>query len=503
MNRHRIMAMFISIVAIFIIVIIIIIRGHHENQQAAQPAIATHDSDTVAVITLPVITLPTPLVELVEQKHSMYTPSSSCDSVLRDYNISKSNYVLALGYWEQLTMATANLCGLVNFARGWHSRVVTPFTYNAELYGLPTTVDFPSVNGAPISYKGPTKPLSLLYDMNRLNNDLFCDQYRLPPLVSFEEFMMNANRQIILLHINFSNAPPKSFFKGQNYINCEKFRPVKSAGLKLLKTLNIESKRRKLTPFKIGTACCLNHMHVIDTPMVIAEGCGFSRTDNITIIFTVWRGYSNIRTKYFRLITTKSPMFRQPSPVRVAFPLDQGIINNASAFVNDILCNNSGEFAAIHLRTAKLAMKKGGEQLFQSCLETAQSLLKNLNETLLSTCTCKRNCLRYFVDYGEFGSHSFRIKTGKSISENILNKRQIEPVHYDPRKYGGKLDQGYVASVEQLAIAHSNVLILVGGGSFQVQMQKRFIQVGHGSMVYRVCYTKDKPVELVYNKSIH
>ena len=446
---------------------------------------------------------------IVERLHDhanlINTSSSSCDSVLRDYNISKSNYVLALSYWEQLTMATTNLCGLVNFARGWHSRVVTPFTYNAEMYGLPTTVNFPSITGTPIiSYKGPTKPLSLLYDMNQLNYDLFCDQYRLPPLVSFEEFIMNANRQIILLHIDFSNVYPKSSFKGQNYSNCEQYGPIKSVGLKLLKTLNIESERRKLTPFKIGTACCLNHMHVIDTPMVIAEGCGFSRTDNITIIFTVWRGHSDIPTKHFRLVTITSPIFKLPSTSRDIFPLSKDIVNNASVFVNYLsTCNNnnSGEFVAIHLRTAKLAMMGGGRKLFQSCLDKVESVLKELKKRCTSLGTCKESCHKYFIDYGEFGSHSYEVALGKRMSKDILHKKHIEPVHYDPRKYGGKLDQGYVASVEQLAIAHSNVLILVGGGSFQTQMQSRFIQVGRGSMVYRVCETKDEHVQLVYNKT--
>ena len=96
------------------------------------------------------------------------------------------------------------------------------------------------------------------------------------------------------------------------------------------------------------------------------------------------------------------------------------------------------------------------------------------------------------MDYGAFGSHDSRIVGGIAVSEDTLKKRHIQPVHYDPRKYGGMQDQGYVALVEQSSIAHSKVLILVGGGSFQYQMKARFKQHnGTGRALYSVCHTKN------------
>ncbi len=173
---------------------------------------------------------------------------TSCGSVLQEYNVSKFNFVMALSYWEQLTMATMNFDGLVNFARGWHSRAVIPFTNNAEFYGLPSTRKM--------------KPMSILYDMKQLYSDLYCKKYRFPPLASFEEFMMNSNRQIILLDITYSEqckTPPC-----KNYVaDCAQSKTVKSTSLQMLKTLNVESKKRKLLPFEILSTCCLVIWHHI------------------------------------------------------------------------------------------------------------------------------------------------------------------------------------------------------------------------------------------------
>ena len=438
------------------------------------------------------------------------TPSdaSECDSVMQKHNISKTNFVMSLSYWEQLTMATNSLCGLVNFARSWKSRVVLPFTLNAEFYGLPSTVNFPSITGTPPIYKkGPTKSIDMLYDIETFNSDLLCKQYSLPPLVSFNEFISSANRQLIILHINFFDVPPKSLFTGgKSCVDCHQHSQIKSVSYKLLNNLNAETSKRHLSPFKLHSACCLNHMHVIDSPVEIAKACGFGHLDGITLVFTVWRGYSNIPTKKFRLITSNSPLFNKPSPSKDPYPLSQSVINNATAFVKYLSsCSSSSsqEFVSVHLRTAKVAMMGGNAgRRFRSCLDKTQTLLESLDNDCNSfeTKCGEKSCYRYFVDYGTFGSHSYEVSLGKKASFGILKQRHIAPVYYNPNKYGGRADQGFVALVEQLSMAHSSVLVLVGGGSFQDQILRRFTQVGRGWRVYRVCHSKEELVELVYEK---
>ena len=431
-----------------------------------------------------------------------FNHKTSCNRVIDQFNISSSSYVMALSYWEQLTMATNSLCGLTNFARSWHSKAVIPFTINAEFYGLPSTVNFPTVTGTPpIYYKGPTKSISMLYDIGKFSSDLLCKNYNLPPLASFKEFILKANRQIILMHINFHDVPPKSLFKGKNYADCMEFKQIKSAGSKLIKALNKESDKHGLAPFELHSACCLNHMHIIKTPQEIADACGFANNDHLTIVFTVWRGYSNIPTKKFRLITEVSSLFDKPSPGKDSYPLSTGVISNSSAFVKSLSCKSDSKLIVIHLRTAKLAMMGGGMATFRTCFKKTENVLKELTSNCSQIGTCgNRACYRYFVDYGEFGSHSYEVKLGQKASTGLLQEKHITPVSYDPRKFGGMKDQGFVALVEQLSMAQSDILILVGGGSFQEQIRKRFIQDGRGSRVYEVCHTKVKLTQMIYER---
>ena len=55
-------------------------------------------------------------------------------------------FILSLNYWEQFTMATANLLALICLGSKWNATTVQPFTFNSRLYGLR---DFkPGVMGA-------------------------------------------------------------------------------------------------------------------------------------------------------------------------------------------------------------------------------------------------------------------------------------------------------------------------------------------------------------------
>lgn len=57
---------------------------------------------------------------------------------LQRYHRSKglNRYILSLNYWEQFTMATVNLFGLVCLGKLWNATTVQPFTFNSRLYGL-------------------------------------------------------------------------------------------------------------------------------------------------------------------------------------------------------------------------------------------------------------------------------------------------------------------------------------------------------------------------------
>ena len=458
----------------------------------------------IVKLTSPHAGTPDSVVRSIDEEQ--YVNSMPCEAVMKDYNISKYNYIMAMSCREQLTMATDSFSALVNLARGLQSRVVTPFTHNSELYGLPSTDDFPSIVGmTPSINQGPTKPLNIIYDMKQLNSDLFCDKYRLPPLAPFNEFIRSANRRIIVIHTNV-DSKSKLFPHGGRYMNCGQNDAILNFTSKLLQHLNAEAEKLKSLPFQFDSACCIpTNNNMIESPLEIAEGCGFSPpSTNISIIFTVWLGYySEKKHTSTRLVVADTPIFKAPSSQTDIFPLSQGIINNASAFANDLSCSdNVVEFVAVHIRTGKIQAMGGGKGMFEACFNETLVLLNDLRKSCSPQQNCIERCLRYFVDYGEFGSHSYRIIGGQKISKESFKRNNIKPVHYDPRQYGGIQDTGFVASVEQLTIAaHSSILILVGHGGFQNQLLAKFKEIGHGTKAYRVCLGNwDIRAHQVYNR---
>ena len=408
-----------------------------------------------------------------ESAHDKTPPA--CNRVLKQFNISTTSYVMSLSYVEQMTKATGSMCGLTNFAKAWRSRVVMPFTLNSELFSLPSTVDFPTVKSHAVPqklHKGPTHPLSMIYDLDKFNNDLLCEKYNLPPLVSFEEFIRNANRTIKLMHINFQKGPP---FNGKGYIECNEDSEVASAGPKLLNALNKEADKYGLAHFKLdGHACCINRMHTIKTPQEMADGCGFSIDRDITVVFTIWQGHRKRSDHVHRLKT--GVFLDSPNHYKDSYPLSEDIKRNASAFLRSISCEYNSKLVVVHFRTVYIEGK------FRKCFDMVQELLK----TEIGD-DGHDKCYRYFVDYGEFGSHFPGIATGERVSRKILQEEHITPIHYDPLKFNGIEDQGFVALVEQESIAKADIVVLVGGGSFQTQISNKIVENGQGNKVFEPC----------------
>ncbi len=80
--------------------------------------------------------LSNPHVVLESSKDKPHLPTLHLQYTTTASNGQLNRYILSLNYWEQLTMATANLFSLVCLGKLWNTTIVQPFTYNSRLYGL-------------------------------------------------------------------------------------------------------------------------------------------------------------------------------------------------------------------------------------------------------------------------------------------------------------------------------------------------------------------------------
>ena len=104
----------------------------------------------------------------------------------------------------------------------------------------------------------------------------------------------------------------------------------------------------------------------------------------------------------------------------------------------------------------------------------------------------------YFTDYGSFGSSTcHNTCRGAKILDSLFSVHKLQVTHFSPSSFNAIQDSGFVALVEQQAVASAHTLILVGGGSFQTQLHRRFRKYNPTGSVYRVCWSDSGSVELM------
>lgn len=359
-------------------------------------------------------------------------------------------------------MATTNMITLAWFVTPWRANIIEPFTCNSKYFGIPHR------------YKR-TFSLFYLFDYQMLNK-LLC-QHNISHIVRYNDFLKHASRRVILIHILYDGFDLTRFGgpevsrkeitsllhkEGSHYSNCSHTTYMKRIGRGFLKWIHFVVSTR----FEIVHYCCVNGSHPTYSKEM-ADKCHIPREDrNVTVVFTDWRGLSS--KKNFRVFVPEADRVDMPHPSRDLYPYSSYIVSNASAFLLSV--TNGMEFIGIHLRTEKLGqVNEGG--YFINCLRKSQAIKQNI----LSNFSNNNINVLYFADIGPFGSKSC---THKCLSNKFISSSfamyEIKVTQYNPKLFGGIVDSGFVAAVEQETLSRAKVLVLVGGGSFEAQVATRY-----------------------------
>ena len=396
-----------------------------------------------------------------------------CDNITSN---GRYNYAIEWIHWEQLTMAMTSLVSLAWFTSEWNTRIVEPFTRNSYFYGL--------------NMRGQ-HPFSLLFDIDEFNN-LLCKS-KIPPLVSFNEFLLKGSRDIIMVHLfygesdngfnswKFSRTDIASLFnKEENIIDCGNFTYIKKIGNLFLNKVSRLSVNKN--SFSIIKYCCIDALQPTNRKDV-AKLCGLLKQEEFTLVFSDWRGVSD--TANFRLYSPEIASFKLPIPAKNVLPYSQSIKKNAAAFFDTI--GKGKDILAFHIRSEKLGIKNVIiPNYFDNCIK---EMLK-LRDNILSK---QRNMTTVFItDIGIFGSRSCQKQTclGKHLMAAAFKKYNFRATNYNPYKFHGTVDSGFVAAVEQEMLSMAHTLVLIGGGSFQSQVRVRFINnhLSNESKIYQLCH---------------
>lgn len=351
--------------------------------------------------------------------------------------------VLAVSYWEKVTMGTRNLYSLLRFATEWDAEVTVPFLHNSNLNG------FPSATGNLASF-------SLIFDINNVQQIL--SQHNMTNLVDYNLFISNLNKQktkrIFFVSISFNEKVEKRRAVVPVYHKiCQKNEK------KNLKRLNRDINNS--LPMN-NITCCLIHGSIPVLPIDIAIGCGFNGLDEFTIIFRTWHGITQPDPKRkFRLFVPVE-YTRDYTYPSAALPHSQYVIGNSTNRISQTV--RGDDFIAVHIRTEKLFHKRHVKNDTKCLLDTIR-LTEQVSQDHLNI-----KHVLYFADNTRFHyKHIFKEYNITITNANLLSS-----------------NGAFVAQIEQDMISHATILVISGGGSFQEAIVERYLKRNRFPKVYKV-----------------
>lgn len=393
-------------------------------------------------------------------------------------------FVFSLNYWEQLTMATVNLLGLVCLGSRWDAITVQPYTFNSRLYGLRNFK--PDDN---IKRSIPARPLDLIYDVKSLNDLLL--QYKLPKLAPFETFLRLGSRSVVVVHyistvkeahelaVMRGEAKEKieEGFRLQPFTDC--WAHLSSYRNTIEKALNAEltSSQQSRDPFRVAKYWCVN-MSSSTTPRESAAKMGFTVGD-VTVIVVNWRGlgkgkfvrnsvrgfHANNRIAMFNACRHHlSTSWRTPISYS---PL---VERTAQLFAASLGLSPADEFAAVHIRSEKLGLR---EPRMPGVTAACFAELMQLQQSMARDYPSLR--FIYVTDYSPYSSDTCKKCRGSRDVRQLLQDRSIRTTYFDPAHFNVTVDSGLAAAVESHFLSSASFLLLCGGGGYQNQIRSRFI----------------------------
>ena len=338
-------------------------------------------------------------------------------------------------------MAMQSFFTLAVIAKQWDAKVVLPFTRNSYLYGLPAR---------------RRHSLDLLYDKVALKR--LSLRYNISTMTSFDEFILSASRNVVYLELYYNL---KEDSQGRHIYSTDR---CSRNSRELLSQLNIEVHKRNLTPFHVTHCCHIMAKHVT-TPLELQRSCSMHKIDNFTIVIKQWRGYTRDPNRRYRLYMPDFEILH-PGP-HVPLPHSKEVIDNANKLLGTRIMPEQ-KFIGVHLRSQKLMLKS--KQTIHSCMEMTQ----NLSRELVST--------HPGLPVIYFGDPYTSMTVGPELS-----KHNIKLLQFKKGMFGSVRDEGFQAQVDQHAAAMAEVLVLVGGASFQFQIYVQYQLLANSGVAYRIC----------------
>ena len=384
----------------------------------------------------------------------------------QEKNLRIQGYALGWDYYEGQTCAARNLVGLQRWATSLNYGIVEPFVQESHFR---TSAVFTNEKAL---------RLSDYFDIDIWNHNVVTGIPHGTPLVSWEDFIKNAARQLIVVHVMISSKNGTKV-----YVNNEAKKET------CYFSKGFSSKTLSKFGFKVIRQVCFKFNTKSPLPVDDFNKYILGPFNNATVVFTFVPGVSRARINILEeKYHCKFVDWLKPS---------KRVIKDARKYIDMFLDKN---YTAVSLRTVKMAISIGSRHP-ANIRETAKIVVdKCVNEIAQVLSGPGQNFMT--IDIGRFGDPKASSFFTSSTATNIINKLINVTYHNAWNKVvwentfikatNGISDSGYIASLQKEIASHATVLITAGGGSFQNSMTLQHkSESAQSSDVLRACSIKD------------
>ena len=375
-------------------------------------------------------------------------------------------FVLATSYYDEMTSATRRLFKLHGWAAKFNISVVEPFIIRSNSLGLNEQALYYFRRG-----KGRSRIFARFSNVLDLDdwNSFIKSKYSNARMVLWEDFLNHAPRSVIYIvvraHKGIDGKRPSAKLQ---FENC----PDKISTLKYLSIYN----------FTVLNAWCVN-MEIgtirVSMDMFTSSFLQDHSMNNVTIVFSRWRGNTFYPTNTASLATYKVPGLSHSEMARVV-SYSPGIMKSVETYVKNYI--GSQNYVAVMLRTQRaLLQKNDSRSTMENITICTRRIIAKWNEMKQ-----RKNITATFLamDVGDFGSkhnsivflrqHGRYIPINKFVSTLLGNATTIEMWEHSFVDVSMALTSVIIAMVQKVLAAQSTCLILAGGGSFQVSTEELY-----------------------------
>ena len=414
-------------------------------------------------------------------------------------------YVLATHYIDQMTGSTVNLFCLQCWASTLPDdvKVVEPFLHYGSMLGFELDPIWKN------RHHGDSENTIKLFDMfdeRKWRNET--SNYNFSDLVSWNDFLQNAPKQLILVDKVCSNSSLCMVCKETDFFESPHFA---SSAKKFAKYYN----------FVIVRQVCYEHKNYSAHEFQDLVYDKFS-PNQVVVIFNHFGGIE--QGDVLRILIDIKKCLR-PALFALNFPVHSGILSQSHQYVENYMPNSSTGYISVMFRTEQFARENKFHKVTKdvqmnmllSCIDVMVQKVKDLkNET-------GANSIFLSTDTGKYGSAYFRkmdsshffhegvLEPGwgkNQLQENVSNyffhdgvlKAGLDQLHKSlfgrVIHLNDRIDSvvsfkspGYVALLEMVLAANGTCLVLAGGGMFHSRVADlHFMQSSQEEMCIHEIY---------------